>query len=479
MGGPGGKPEVLKPDVCVIGAGAGGLSVAAIAAAFGVPVVLVERGTMGGECLNVGCVPSKALLATAHVAETFRRATPFGIAAAKPRIDPERVHAHLRDVIAGIAPNDSAERFGAMGVRVIRGEARFADAREVVVGDVRIRARRFVVATGSRPFMPDIPGLADGPTLTNETVFALTRRPERLAIIGAGPVGLELAQAYRRLGSEVTVLGSGQALPRVDPEIAGHALTALRREGVVIHENARVSAVEHWAGGVRVRTAAQAVEATHVLVAAGRRAVTEGLDLPAAGVAVDGSGILVDAGLRTSNRRVFAIGDCVGGDMADRFTHVANHHAGVVIRRALFRQSARVERDTIPRTVLTDPEIAMVGLQEEEARRRHGAVRVLRWPFAENDRARAERLTDGEVKIITTTKGRILGAAIVGARASDLIVPWTLALRKNLDISEFRDLVVAYPTYSEASKRAAVSFYAGQTRRPAVARLLRVLRLFG
>ena len=475
----GGKPEILKPDLCVIGAGAAGLSVAAIAAAFGVPVVLVERGRMGGECLNVGCVPSKALLAAAHVAETFRRATRFGIAAAKPRIDPERVQDHLRDVIAGIAPNDSAERFGAMGVRVLRGEARFADPRHVVVGGLRIKARRFVVATGSRPLMPEIPGLADGPILTNETIFDLTTRPERLAVIGAGPVGLELAQAWQRLGSAVTVFGRGRALAGIDPEIAGHALAALRRDGIVIHEDIRVTAVEHWAGGVRVRAGEISLEATHVLVAAGRRAVTEGLGLAEAGITFDPSGITVDEGLRTANRRVFAIGDCVGGAMADRFTHVANHHAGVVIRRALFRQGAKVEHDTIPRTVLTDPEIATVGLQEEEARRRHGTVRVLRWPFSENDRARAERLTDGEVKIITTSKGRILGAAIVGARAGDLIVPWTLALRKKLDISDFRDLVVAYPTYSEVSKRAAVSFYAGDVRRPAVRRLLRFLRMFG
>lgn len=474
------QPVVLKPDLCVVGAGSAGLSVAAIAASFGVPVVLVERDRMGGECLNTGCVPSKALLAAGHVAETFRRATAFGLNAAKPRVDPERVREHIRDVIAGIAPNDSAERFGAMGVTVLRGSARFTGPREMEVGGTRIRARRFVLATGSRPAIPPIPGLAEAPYLTNETIFDLAVRPERLAIIGAGPVGIEIAQAWRRLGSDVTVLASGSALARIDPEIAAPVLTALRRQGVVIHENAPPARVEHWAGGIRIEGPGYRLDATHLLVAAGRTVATDDLGLDLAGIEADKSGIRVDSGLRTRNRRVYAIGDCAGGPHAgDRFTHVANHHAGLVIRSALFRVSATVDRNVIPRTVFTDPEIATVGLAEDEARRQHKGVQVLRWPFAENDRARAERDTAGEVKIVTDRKGVVLGAAIVGARASDLIVPWTLAVRKKLDVSEFRDLIVPYPTYSEVGKRAAVGFYAGQTRRPAVTRLLRLLRLFG
>jgi pyruvate/2-oxoglutarate dehydrogenase complex dihydrolipoamide dehydrogenase (E3) component len=470
----------LTPDLCVVGAGAAGLSVAAVAAAFGVPVVLVERGRMGGECLNTGCVPSKALLAAGDIAETFRRATPFGIAAAKPRIDPVRVHEHQREVIGAIAPNDSAERFSALGVTVLRGEARFIDSRTLTVGEQQIRARRVVLATGSRPAIPPIPGLDGAPYLTNETIFDLAVRPERLCIIGAGPVGVELAQAWRRLGSEVTLLEAGRALAKIDPEIAAHALTALRRDGVVLHENAGISQVEHWAGGIRVRFSGGSVEATHLLVATGRRPVTEGLGLSEASITSDASGIIVDAGLRTSNRRVYAIGDCAGGAHAgDRFTHVANHHAAVVIRSALFRVSAKVERQAVPRTVYTDPEIATVGLSEEEARVSHGAVRVLRAPFSENDRARAERTADGEVKIVTTPKGRILGAAIVGPHAGELIAIWTLAVKKRMDVAEFRDLIVAYPTFSETWKRAALSFYAGETRRPAVGRLLRILRIFG
>jgi pyruvate/2-oxoglutarate dehydrogenase complex dihydrolipoamide dehydrogenase (E3) component len=472
--------DLLKPDLCVVGAGAAGLSVAAIAASFGVPVVLVERGAMGGECLNTGCVPSKALLATAAVAETFRRAPLFGIPAARPRIDGERINRHVREVIAAIAPNDSAERFTAMGVQVLRGEAAFSGPRELKVDGKTVRARRFVLATGSRPLIPEVPGLGEAPILTNETIFYLQSVPERLVVIGAGPVGLELAQAWRRLGSQVTVLARGRSLPRIEPEIAAYVVTSLRREGVEIVENAPASAVEHWAGGIRVTAAGRAFEATHLLVAAGRRPVTEGLGLEAAGIRADASGILVDASLRSSNRRVFAIGDCAGGPHAgERFTHVANHHAGVVIRNALFRAGAKVEHGAIPRTLYTDPPVAVVGLAEDEARAKDRGIRTLRWPFSENDRARAECLTDGEVKLICTRKGRILGAAIVGPHAGELIVPWALAIRKGLAISDFRDLVIPYPTFSEAAKRAAVGFYAAETRRPAVGRLLRFLRLFG
>ncbi|WP_293867734.1 FAD-dependent oxidoreductase [uncultured Alsobacter sp.] len=473
----------LKPDICVIGAGAAGLSVAVVAGGLGVPVVLVDKGTFGGECLNTGCVPSKALLAAAEAAEAMRRTGPFGIAAARPRVDQARVKQHVDRVIAAIAPNDSPERYAALGVQVLRGEARFTDKRTLVVGDTTIRARRIVLATGSRPALPPVPGLADVPHLTNETIFTLATRPEHLLILGAGPVGLEMAQAWRRLGSAVTVVEAGRALGRIDPEIAGHALAALRAEGIVLHENARIDRAEHWAGGIRLLGAAPgggAVEGTHLLVAAGRTPTVDGLDLDKAGIRHDRTGILVDKGLRTSNRRVYAIGDCAGGPHAgDRLTHVAAHHAGLVIRSALFRLGAAVETQAVPRAVYTDPEIATVGLDEETARARHRNVRVLRWPFSENDRAQAERRTRGEVKVLTTAKGVILGAAIVGDRAGDLIVPWTLAVKKGLTVADWRDLIVPYPTLSEASKRAALTFYAGEARRPVVGRLLRFLRLFG
>lgn len=473
--------EELRPDICVIGAGAAGLSVAVVAAGLGVPTVLIEKGTMGGECLNVGCVPSKALLAAAHATHAARGSGPFGLLPSRAKVDHARVHRHVHDVIAAIAPNDSAARYEALGARVISGEAMFLDARTVSVAGVRVKARRFVIASGSRPAIPDIPGLAEAPYLTNETIFDLASRPDHLVILGAGPVGLELGQAHRRLGAAVTVLDHGAALKRVDGEITGHLVAALRGEGVTIRENAAVSSVEGWAGGIRVTLRdGGTVEGTHLLVASGRRPTVEGLGLDAAGIRYDRSGIVVDRGLRTSNLRVYAIGDCAGGPyVTDRLTHVAAHHAGLVVRSALFRLRTRVDEAVVPRVVYTDPEVATVGLSEEEARARHRDTRILRFPFAENDRAQAERLTAGEAKIVVTGKGLILGAAIVGARAGELIVPWTMAVQKRMTVADFRDLIVPYPTFSEVSKRAAVAFYASQARRPAVGRLLRFLRLFG
>ncbi len=473
--------DVLRPDICVIGAGAAGLSVAVVAGGLGVPTILVEKGTMGGECLNVGCVPSKALLAAAHAVHSARETGPFGLLPSRSKVDHARVHRHVHEVIASIAPNDSAARYEALGVRVLTDEARFVDARTLAVGDVRIKARRFVVASGSRPAIPDIPGLAEAPYLTNETVFDLTTRPEHLIILGGGPVGLELGQAHRRLGSAVTVLDHGAALKRVDREIVEHLLAELRGEGIDIRENAAVAAVEAWAGGIRLTLAGGGtVEGTHLLVASGRRPTVDGLGLEAAGIRHDRSGIVVDRSLRTSNRRVYAIGDCAGGPYCgDRLTHVASHHAGLVIRSALFRLPTRVDQAVVPRVVYTDPEVATVGLSEDEARARHRDARILRFPFAENDRAQAERLTAGEVKISVTGKGLILGAAIVGARAGELIVPWTMAVQKRMTVADFRDLIIPYPTFSEVSKRAAVAFYASQARRPGVGRLLRFLRLFG
>jgi pyruvate/2-oxoglutarate dehydrogenase complex dihydrolipoamide dehydrogenase (E3) component len=477
--------ETLTPDLCVIGAGSAGLSAAALAAAFGVPCVLVERARMGGECLNVGCVPSKALLAAAHAAQSAREAGRFGIEAGPVSVDFPRVMAHVREVISSIAPTDSAARYTAMGVRVLRGEAAFTGPRAVAVGETTVKARRFIIASGSRPMVPDIPGLSGVSFLTNETVFDLDVLPAHLLVLGAGPVGLELAQAFRRLGSEVTVVGSGAALARIDPEIAAHAVAALRAEGVTLHEGARVTAVRATdEGGValaadRERGSALLVEGTHLLVAAGRIPTLDGLGLDAAGVRHDRTGILVDKGMRTSNRRIYAVGDCVGGDQSQRFTHVAGEQAGLAFRGAVFRLSGTFEPRLVPATVYTDPEIAAVGLQEEEARRAHKTVTVLRFPLSENDRARAERLTRGEIKLICTGKGAVIGASIVGARAGELIVPWTLALRKGLDMSDFRDMVMPYPTFSEISKRAAVSFYAPQLRRPALTRLVRLLRVFG
>lgn len=474
------KPP-LTPDLCIIGAGSGGLSVAAAAAMFGVPVVLIERDRMGGDCLNVGCVPSKALIAAGARAQAVREAGAFGVSAGEPQVNFARVHDHVQRVIGAIAPNDSVERFGALGVAVIKGEARFASRSTVMVGDQAIKARRFVIATGSRPAAPPIPGLDALPYLTNETVFQLTQLPERLIVLGGGAVGVELAQAMARLGSRVTLVEARSLLSREDAEAAGLVRRALLREGVSVHEQARVLRAEPMRGGLRLVLEGEiAIEGTHLLVAAGRTPNVEALDLELAGIASDAKGVIVDKGLRTANRRVFAIGDCASGQAGGmQFTHVANYHAGLVLRSALFRLPVRVKTAAIPRVTYCHPEVASVGLSEEEARRKAGKVTLLRWPYAENDRAQAERLTEGFVKLVTDAKGRILGVTIVGAAAGELIVPWCMAVQKGLAVKDMAGLVFPYPTLSEVSKRAAVSFYAPLAAKPGIRKLIGFLRRFG
>jgi pyruvate/2-oxoglutarate dehydrogenase complex dihydrolipoamide dehydrogenase (E3) component len=473
--------ELLQPDLCVIGAGSGGLSVAAAAAAFGVSVVLIERGRMGGDCLNYGCVPSKALIAAANRADKIRAAAAFGLKVQRSGAEFHQVQDHVQEVIAAIAPSDSAERFTGLGVRVLAGHARFKDERTVAVGDdIEVRARRVVIATGSTPAVPPIPGLDQAPYLTNETVFDLRVCPKHLIVIGAGPIGLELAQAFRRLGAEVTVLEAAEPLAKDDPECAAVVLDQLGRDGVTIRSGVTIAAVKRARTRIQVTLAADAdeevLEGSHLLVAAGRKPNLDGLDLDRAGIDHDARGIVVDKRLRTSNKRVYAVGDVVGGL---QFTHVANYHAGLVIRNALFRLPAKVDPDTIPWVIYTDPELAHVGLSEAQARARGHAIRILRWPYHENDRAQAERATRGHIKVVTTRKGKILGTTIVGAHAGELITTWTLAISQGLNIRALAGLIVPYPTFGEIGKRAAISYFSLSLTRPVVRRIIGWLRRLG
>jgi pyruvate/2-oxoglutarate dehydrogenase complex dihydrolipoamide dehydrogenase (E3) component len=466
----------IETDLCVIGAGSGGLSVAAGAAQMGARVVLVERHKMGGDCLNYGCVPSKALLAAAHAAAAHRASAPFGVAADEPAIDFAKVRAHVHGVIAAIAPHDSVERFSGLGVRVIQAEARFVGRREVEAGGARIRAKWFAIATGSRPAVPPIPGLDSVPYLTNETVFDLATRPAHLIVIGGGPIGCELAQAFRRLGAAVTVLEMYSALGKDDPELAAAVKVRLSEEGVALREGVAIRRIDARDGAIAIAIESggktETIAGSHLLVAAGRTPNLEALALEAAGVAASKAGIVVDGRLRTSNRRIFAIGDAAGGH---QFTHLAGYHAGIVIRQALFRLFwTRTDLSALPWVTFTDPELANAGLSEAAARQRHGEVRVLRWAFADNDRAQAERATEGLAKIVTTKKGRILGAGIVGKNAGELIQPWCLAIQSRLKIGAMAGYIAPYPTLGEVSKRAAGSFYT-----PALfsARTRRIVRL--
>ena len=454
--------EIIKTDICVIGAGSGGLSVAAGAVQMGARVVLVEGHKMGGDCLNYGCVPSKALLAAARHAHRPPSLDGFGLSGGVPRVNFSKTMAHVEDVIAQIAPHDSVARFEALGVKVIEAQGSFINPRTLAAGDKHIRAKRFVIATGSTPFVPPIKGLADVPYLTNETIFSLKRRPQHLLIIGGGPIGVEMAQAFARLGSKVSLFTDGGLVVREDRDLAQALTTHLETEGIALHLNALVRSV---AGDKTITLKTDSKPATthtgtHLLVAVGRTPNIARLNLAAGNIATSPHAlaphIKTDGRLRTSNKRVFAIGDAIGGP---QFTHAANYQAGIVIRNILFRLPAKVNYKALPRVTYCDPELAHVGLTEMEARARYSHVQCLRRPFAENDRARAERNTQGEIKIVLGARGRILGASILGAQAGELLAPWTLALAQGLSIGAMAGVIAPYPTRGEANKHIAGSYY--------------------
>lgn len=473
-------PQKLTPDLCVIGAGSGGLSVAAAGAQLGADIVLVEKGEMGGDCLNTGCVPSKALLAAAKRAHQIVTSDEFGIKSTTPKVDFPKVMAHVKDVIAQIAPNDSVERFSGLGVQVIEAKGEFKDKRTVIAGDYEIKARRFVIATGSSAALPPVPGLEQVAYLTNENIFELQELPNHLIIIGGGPIGMEMAQAFRRLGSRVTVLEAFTPFAKDDPEASGVVMKQLLAEGIDIHSETRVERVEQGDNKIIAHISkgdsTKKITGSHLLVAAGRKPSVDGLALEKAGIDADQRGIKVSRALLTTNKRVFAIGDVTGGM---QFTHMANYQAGIVIRRALFRLPAKVSTNAIPWVTYTDPELAHVGLSEAEAQKSGQKIRILRWPYAENDRAIAERHIHGSIKVITDTKGRILGATIVGMNAGEIIQMWTMAITRKMKIKAMTEFISPYPTLSEISKRVAYTYYASSLKSPMLHRIIKWLGKLG
>jgi len=473
--------KIVKTDICVIGGGSGGLSVAAGAVQMGAKVVLVEGAKMGGDCLNYGCVPSKALIAAAKKASALDHASEFGVSGVRPDVNYGGVMDHVAEVIAGIAPHDSVERFEELGVQVLDGYGSFLDDKRLAVDDTVIEARRFVIATGSSPATPLISGIEECGYLTNETMFENRTLPEHLIVIGGGPIGMEMAQAHQRLGCKVTVLEAFTALAKDDPDLTRVALKALREEGVDIREGVKISNISRLENSnVQIELEQEGnievISGSHLLVAAGRKPNIEKLNLETAGIKYSRAGIEVDARLRTSNRKIFAIGDVAGGP---QFTHVAGYHAGIVIRNILFRLPSKVNYSAIPWVTYTDPEIATVGLTEAVAREQYGNdIRVLTFPYAENDRARAERRREGLVKAITTKKGKILGAGIAGLHAGELIHPWALAITGGLKISSMASFVAPYPTLGELNKRAAGSFYTPQLFSEKTRKIVRFLLRF-
>ena len=471
--------NLIRTDICVIGAGSGGLSVAAGASQMGASVVLIEKAEMGGDCLNTGCVPSKALLAAAEKAQAFREADSFGIQSVEPVVDWASVNKHVHDVIASIAPNDSVERFEGLGVQVIQSAATFVDEQTVEAGDVQVRAKYFVIATGSSAFVPAIDGLDQVSYFTNENIFDNREVIDHLVVIGGGPIGLEMAQAHRRLGAKVTVLEVAHLFMKDDPELASVVVNRLRHEGMMIHEGIENLSIEKHGKGLALSCDIEGtqtlVNGSHLLVATGRRANVTGLNLEAAGVAYSSRGVEVDARLRSSNRRVFAIGDVTG---PYQFTHMAAYQAGIVIRNTLFKLPTKVDYSAVPWVTYTDPELAHVGMSEADAKMAGKETRVLKWSFEENDRAQAERRTEGLIKVITGTNGRILGASIVGLHAGELIQPWILAISQKMKIGVMASMIAPYPTLAEVNKRIAGSFYTDKLFSEGTKKLVRFLMRF-
>jgi len=438
-------------DIAVIGAGSAGLSVANVSARLGRKIVLIERGRMGGDCLNTGCVPSKALLAASHAASDARAAQRFGVTASVS-VDWLRVRAHVRGVIEQLAPADSVARYEGFGATVLRDTARFTGPRTLDVGGRKITAARIVIAAGSRASVPNIPGLAESGFRTHETIFDVDRLPAKLLILGGGSIGIELAQAFAGLGSQVTIVERHRIGGRDDPELVGVLRAALTEAGVILVENAHVLRVE--TGPTIVLADSRRIEGTDLLVAAGRTPNLESLDCAAAGLTVSARGIATDRGLNArGNPAVFAVGDIadVDGIGPTYLTHAASHHAGVFVRRALFRLPAKVDA-LMPRVTYTDPELAQVGPTERET----PGAEILRWNLQDNDRAVAERRTMGLVKLVVSG-GRLIGAGIAAPNAGEMIPAFTLAIRNRLTPSAVADLIVPYPTRFEAAKRAAGS----------------------
>jgi len=446
----------IKVDICVIGAGSGGLSVAAGAVQMGASVVLLEGHKMGGDCLNFGCIPSKALIAAGAQAHVMQAGKKFGVSPVVPKVDYAVAKDHVKHVIETIEPADSQERFEGLGVQVIREYGRFISKTEVQAGDTIIRARRFVIATGSSPFVPPIPGLEKVPYETNETIFELREQPKHLLVIGGGPIGMEMAQAHIRLGSKVTVIEGMKAMGNDDPELAAIVLDRLRNEGVEIAEDAMAAEIRGKLGAITVKTKdGRTFKGSHLLMAVGRKNNISDLGLDIGGIDHDRS-INVDAGLRTSNRRVYAIGDVAGGL---QFTHVAGYHAGVIIRSMLFGLPAKQRTDHIPWATYTDPELAQVGLTQAQAKEKYGhSLEVVRFEYAENDRAIASGNTTGMIKVMVV-KGRPVGASIVGGQAGELIGIWALVLANKQKMSAVANMVAPYPTLGEINKRAAGAYF--------------------
>lgn len=472
--------ETVQTDICVIGAGAGGLSVAAVSAQMGAKVVLVETGVMGGDCLNYGCVPSKALISAADAAHKARHLSRFGVQDVEPIVDWTKVRGHVRTAIDRIAYHDSQERFENIGVHVIRASGAFLDPCTLRAGDFRVQAKKFVLATGSQPSIPSIPGFDKTPFFTNRTIFENDQPIKHLIVIGGGPIGLELAQAIQRLGADVTVLEASRILENEDPELTALVREKILAEGVKIIEGATVETASGIGQEIQIRANISGknieVKGSHILVASGRKPTVSGLGLKKAGIEFGSGGVLVDRRLRTTNKNVFALGDVVG---AHNYTHAASYQAGVIIRNILFRIPARTDYRSMPRVTFVRPELAQIGMTFHEAKDKFNTAQLIKIPFSENDRAHVSGDTHGIVKVVTSKRGKILGVGIVGDNAGEIIQTWAMPISRGMNIKKLTELILPYPTLGEINKRAAGAFFAPKLFSTRTKRLVKFLLAFG
>ncbi|MYL81615.1 FAD-dependent oxidoreductase [Desulfovibrio aerotolerans] len=468
-------------DLVVLGGGAAGLTVTAGAARLGVRVLLVEsEGALGGDCLHYGCVPSKTLIETARVRHLAGRATDFGLPAMQTApVDFAAVRQRITGVIAGIQAHDAPDRFRRLGAEVHFGQAHFVDDHALELDGRRITADRFVIATGSRAAVPDIPGLAEAGFLTNRELFSLEKLPASLIILGGGAIAVEMGQAFARLGSRVTIVQrSRQLLSREDADLAAVVAAGLTADGVDVRLGTTVESVAGPdAAGLRTVTVLDAgkrleIAAEAILVAMGRTANLEGLGLDAAGIAYTQKGLGLDARLRTSAPHVFGAGDVTG---EHQFTHAAGYEGGVVLAGAVFRLPRRVDYAFMPRCAFTDPALAAAGLTEEAAKAAGLPHTVVVEPFSGNDRARAAGETAGLVKLVLGRRGRLLGVGIAGAGAGELLAQWLTARAGKVGLSTLAGTTLPYPTLAETGKRAAGRPLERKLFSPLVRRILRLV----
>lgn len=449
-------------ELCVIGAGSAGLSLVAGAAQLGYSTVLIEKSDMGGDCLNTGCVPSKALLKAGKVAHSFRSSDAYGVKSQEPEIDFAAVKEHVSSVIKVIEPHDSQERFEGLGATVIREEAKFIDENTIQAGKHTIKAKYIAICTGARAFVPPIDGIDKDKVYTNENIFDLKEKPKHLIVIGGGPIGIEMAQAHKRLGCKVTVIDMFSIMVNDDPELVEVVRERLLNEDVDLHENSSITSVSHTPKTVTVNVekegATVAIKGSHLLVAAGRQVNCDNLDLEKANVEFDRKGIKTDARLRSNQKHIFAAGDVASGP---QFTHIAGYHAGIIIRNICFKMPAKVDYKALPWVTYSDPELANVGLTHKQAVEKLGEdkIKTISWPFEENDRAQCEKSTAGLIKITALANGKILGAGIVGPHAGELIGIWGLAITKGMKLKDITGMISPYPTFGEINKRVAGAWF--------------------